>query len=409
MQLERIVLRTVLLGISSLSLYSCKNVELDSSGDNGTNIVDVEDCSKLKDSRYSLHETNFMDGDGLTGENHFALDSRLEKWDYDVLVDFESEANLDLSPETPSRVPFDSDLYEGEINSQEIIIGAQPTFCIDEDGDGYGLNCTFGSDCDDTNPFFNQLIQCSYNGVSCGEYSLCVDACPELPSEKCDGIDNNCNGETDEGYVPTPAGCWGMGWYEGYESPCSETVDVCVSGKVYKYLNGDIFESCSSIDLPCPTYFSYFPCDNLIYGCNSWYFKDPCEPPEFPDEESCDGLDNNCNGLVDDIFLENSDYCKKQGVCSEGVVLTLCEEGKWLCSYEFVPYYESEELHCDDVDNDCDGSTDEGVKKVFYEDLDGDDFGNPNKTIEDCTVPEGYTNNNLDCNDDDPFIHEDCE
>ncbi len=408
MNIERILLPTILLGISSLSLYSCRNGELRSSGNQNSNIADGADSANSQDSHYNLHEISTIDGDELTSEDRFTLDSHLEGGDYDSILDLESKITPDSYFETPFRIAFDSHPYENEVDSLETTIETQPMFCIDKDSDGYGINCVSGSDCNDNDSSTSQVLTCSYDGNVCGEYSLCIDMCPKLPSEKCDGIDNNCNGEIDEGYDPTPAGCWGLGWYEEYESPCSEAINICVNGKIYKYFDDDIFESCSSINLLCPTYFSYFPCDNLTYTCNSWYFKDPCEPPEYPDEESCDGLDNNCNGLVDDIVLENSDYCKKQGVCSEGKVLTFCEEGKWLCSYEFVPYYESEELHCDGVDNDCDGSTDEGIKKVFYEDLDGDGFGNPSKTIEDCIVPKGYIDNNLDCDDDNPFIHDNC-
>jgi hypothetical protein len=41
---------------------------------------------------------------------------------------------------------------------------------------------------------------------------------------------------------------------------------------------------------------------------------------------------------------------------------------------------------------------------TWYEDLDKDGFGNPNNTIEYCKQPNGYVNNNLDCNDDEAVI-----
>jgi len=48
--------------------------------------------------------------------------------------------------------------------------------CIDNDGDDYGINCPKGTDCNDYNPLMNP-----------GLYEVCKD-----------GVDNNCNGLTDE-------------------------------------------------------------------------------------------------------------------------------------------------------------------------------------------------------------------
>lgn len=65
---------------------------------------------------------------------------------------------------------------------------------------------------------------------------------------------------------------------------------------------------------------------------------------------------------------------------------------------------EAEEI-CDKIDNNCDGSIDEGVTNVFYLDTDGDGYGDPASTVEDCEVPEGYVNNADDCDDSDENIN----
>ncbi|GJQ45251.1 MAG: hypothetical protein JETCAE04_10050 [Candidatus Jettenia caeni] len=54
---------------------------------------------------------------------------------------------------------------------------------------------------------------------------------------------------------------------------------------------------------------------------------------------------------------------------------------------------------CDDVDNNCNGQIDEGLKTTFYEDADGDGYGNPQVTIKACSQPSGYVANNTDCDD----------
>lgn len=54
---------------------------------------------------------------------------------------------------------------------------------------------------------------------------------------------------------------------------------------------------------------------------------------------------------------------------------------------------------CDALDNDCDSAIDEAVTLLFYADSDGDGYGDPNLSREDCAAPIGYVTNADDCND----------
>ena len=111
--------------------------------------------------------------------------------------------------------------------------------CVDLDGDGYGQGCEAGVDCDDGNPNFGfQCPDCSkfllpgcpcsggqvpcYSGsagqIGVGACTTGVQKCADgywqqcvgdlLPdSESCDGKDNDCDGETDEGVLSSCGNC----------------------------------------------------------------------------------------------------------------------------------------------------------------------------------------------------------
>jgi hypothetical protein len=58
---------------------------------------------------------------------------------------------------------------------------------------------------------------------------------------------------------------------------------------------------------------------------------------------------------------------------------------------------------CDGEDNDCDGFGD--AIQTWYPDADGDGFGVPGQTVEDCIQPDGYAGTDDDCDDSSPFIY----
>ncbi len=60
---------------------------------------------------------------------------------------------------------------------------------------------------------------------------------------------------------------------------------------------------------------------------------------------------------------------------------------------------------CDGIDNNCDGKIDDGLLITFYKDADGDGYGNPNESVEACSSPDGYVVNNTDCNDSDASVY----
>ncbi|MBX5480551.1 MAG: putative metal-binding motif-containing protein, partial [Myxococcaceae bacterium] len=59
---------------------------------------------------------------------------------------------------------------------------------------------------------------------------------------------------------------------------------------------------------------------------------------------------------------------------------------------------------CDDIDNNCNGQVDEGVKMTWYQDNDLDGFGDPAHSVTDCMQPPNTSMVGTDCNDDDDLI-----
>lgn len=125
-------------------------------------------------------------------------------------------------------------------------------------------------------------------------------------SEVCDGRDNNCNGQVDDGYVRA-GGCNdgnGVGICRAQgEWTCANGVEVCVpaqaSGRIETRCNG-VDDDCNGVvddvsPLDCFTSSELGECRRGAIDCAG-----NCRSVIGPSEEVCDGKDNDCDGMIDE-------------------------------------------------------------------------------------------------------------
>ena len=158
------------------------------------------------------------------------------------------------------------------------------------------------------------IKECTPDGTG----TTCVLVDTPTGTEICNGIDDDCNGMIDDGLGPGQ----GIGVECGSQAGiCQRGVTKCVGGKIV----------CDTVSMPQP--------------------------------ETCNGVDDDCNGIIDDgVFPGVGDTCVCPGLDPAKVGVGVCKAGRKVCKGTAGIVCEGCILPgaeiCDGKDNDCDGIAD---------------------------------------------------
>ena len=236
--------------------------------------------------------------------------------------------------------------------------GSDGTEPVDADGDGFPAS----EDCDDEDP------------------AIHPDA-----SELCNGADDDCDGETDEGVTLT---FWADADGDGVGDPAA-SVEACALE------------------------------EGLVDNADDCDDSDPAVNPSA--EEVCNEIDDDCDSGVDEgvttTFYVDAD---EDGWGDADLTVEACARGAGYaadpgdCDEADPAVNPSATEVCNEIDDDCDGDIDDADADLdastgdrFYVDGDGDGYGDAANTVQACEAPSGAVANADDCDDGDGAISPD--
>ncbi|MHC4837803.1 MAG: MopE-related protein [Planctomycetota bacterium] len=169
--------------------------------------------------------------------------------------------------------------------------------------------------------------------------------------EACNGVDDDCDGQTDEGFGTISCGT----------GACVREVNACEGGAPAVCTPGPAGdETCNSIDDDCDGETDEALPDQIcgrgdcrvsVAACVDG--APPACVPDDPEPEVCDRRDNDCDGRLDeqipDLECGLGACYRIERACRRGVP-QICQPGQ-----------PAEQDTCNAIDDDCDGETDEEI------------------------------------------------
>ena len=255
---------------------------------------------------------------------------------------------------------------------------------------------------DDVRVFYGE------DGITSGDVE-----CDEDPSDG-DGLDCSemmHHGESISLTASAVDGWLFEGW-EGEDCPCDESTDATC-----EFETDDMGEYSTFVSDDAAHCTAVFTCDedsdgDGIPACEDCDDSDPSVT--WMDEEVCDGIDNDCNGMVDEVgdllvYLDEDE----DGFGDPMTERQACElEPGWTedssdCDDSDPEIHPEAPERCNDADDDCDEEVDEDTEDggPWYSDGDEDGYGDGSSASHACELPDGYVENHEDCDDNDPEVN----
>jgi len=337
-------------------------------------------------------------------------------------------------------IPNDSAAVDTSETDTDITDTAVPsietTWYLDSDGDGFGNSAK---------AYSAVTAPPSYvvDSTDCDDSDATIHPGAD---EVCDLADNNCNGSTDEGVTSTfyrDADSDGFGDINDTQEACkvsdgySEDSTDCDDANPIVFPGAD--ETCDHLDNDCDgvtdedavdalTWYPDLDSDGFGdgesvidclalqgYAANDMDCDDTNAAVNPAATEVCNGIDDNCDGSTDgpeasDVNIWYIDV-DGDGYGVPSPVAFSCNPVPGYsnlgsdCNDGNSGVYPGALETCNNIDDNCDGSVDEGVKSTWYRDADNDGFGNPANPYASCLAPGGYIPDSTDCYDTDSGVH----